>query len=143
MGSLLQLGELDLQERLQFKGADTTSRCPCHSSKDLLAVLHNGLLGRPNLLGGLLAGTGIFFADGAGLLLGASSTVQVQGLLGESPFLAYYRLNMDSSKNSRAYKTLWFCDPGSGINVISLTTVTVTEEGGATRTYFQNTEKYI
>ena len=95
MGSLLQLGELDLQERLQFKGADTTSSCPCHSSKDLLAVLHNGLLGRPNLLGGLLAGAGVFFADGAGLLLGASSTVQVQGLLGESLLCSFLDSSLD------------------------------------------------
>ena len=26
---------------------------------------------------------------------------------------------------------LWFCDPGRSINVISVTTVTVTQEGGA------------
>ena len=61
-------------------------------SKDLL---HNGLLGRPNLLGGLLAGAGVFFADGAGLLLGASSTVQVQGLLGESLLCSFLDSSLD------------------------------------------------
>ena len=43
-------------------------------------------------------------------------------------------MSKGSKKQGKLF--LWFCDPGRSINVISVTTVTVTQEGGGPKNHF-------